>query len=91
MNYVWDENKNERNYWKHGIRFEDALHVFEDPDRIEYYDSIHSIEEDRYITIGIAGRVMFVVYTQRTLYTRLISARYATAREEALYVSNLSS
>lgn len=85
MNYVWDKNKNERNYWKHGIRFEDALHVFEDPDRLEYYDDKHSIDEDRYITIGIADHVLYVVYTQRYQYTRIISARYATTREEELY------
>ena len=48
----WDEDKNNINIKKHGISFEDAGLVFGDDARIEYYDEIHSIDEDRYITIG---------------------------------------
>lgn len=34
-------------------------------DKIEIYDMQHSLEEDRYNTIGMAEDVLFVVYTER--------------------------
>lgn len=37
-----------------------------DESRIEIYDEAHSIDEERYITVGLAGEVLFVVYTERT-------------------------
>lgn len=92
MYYVWDPNKNERNYRKHGIRFEDAVDVFDDPYRVERFDRQHSTDEERYITIGRAGKILFVVYTERKSSIRLISARLATPTEEdAYYASNLFS
>lgn len=81
----WDDAKNESNYRKHGIRFETAAYIFNDENRLEYYDDKHSDEEDRYYTIGKVGDVMFVVYTERGEVLRLISARYATKAEEELY------
>ena len=59
--------------------------VFEDEDRVEIFDEGHSIDEDRYITIGMAGEILFVVYTERKEAIRLISARLANARERSLY------
>ena len=47
----WDEVKNQRNIEKHGISFETAALVFADEERIEYYDKLHSQEEDRYVII----------------------------------------
>ena len=81
----WDDAKDELNYQKHGIRFETAAYIFNDVDRIEYFDENHSNEEDRFYTIGRVGDVMFVVYTERGEILRLISARYATKAEEELY------
>jgi uncharacterized DUF497 family protein len=48
----WDDNKNHINIRKHGISFETAALVFADEERIEYYDKLHSQEEDRYIVLG---------------------------------------
>lgn len=45
----WDDRKNEINKRKHGISFETAAHVFEDINRIEYFDEAHSADEDRFI------------------------------------------
>ena len=42
----WDDNKNLINIRKHGISFETAALVFADEERIEYYDKLHSLEED---------------------------------------------
>lgn len=63
---------------KHGVDFDTAVKVFFDPNRIEYYDKSHSTDEDRFITIGFAGKILFVVYTERKEKVRLISARLAT-------------
>lgn len=84
----WDENKNMINIAKHGIDFNTAALVFADTSRIEYYDVFHSVDEDRYITIGVVEKVLFVVYTQRGPVTRLISARVATKEERQAYYGN---
>ena len=86
----WDEAKNELNKKKHGIDFRDAGLIFGDEARIEMYDRVHSIDEDRYITIGKVGTVLFVVFTERPAHhaVRLISARKANARERRLYYGN---
>ncbi len=52
MKFEWDEDKNQLNLKKHGIDFETAMLVFNDLQRIEIYDTEHSIYEDRYNTIG---------------------------------------
>ena len=81
----WDDRKNEINKQKHGISFELAALVFTDEERIEYLDTIHSVEEERYIVLGRVGKVLFVVYTDRGDASRLISARLATPRERRVY------
>ena len=85
INVEWDDEKNILNIKKHGISFDTAALVFADEDRIEYYDRLHSIDEDRYITIGHIGEVVFVVYTIRNDNIRMISARLATKRERDIY------
>ena len=84
----WDDAKNEQNIKKHGIGFETAAYIFNDENRIEVFDKAHSNEEDRYYTIGKVGDVLFVVYTDRGDVFRLISARFATKREEEMYYGN---
>lgn len=69
------------NLKKHGIDFETAMLVFNDLQRIEIYDTEHSIYEYRYNTIGMVNDVLFVVYTERKQNIRLISARLANNTE----------
>ena len=80
--FEWDEDKEEINMRKHGISFKIASKVFLDENRIEIYDKTHSIDEDRFVTIGSIGEILFVVYTERDSRIRMISARLATNREE---------
>jgi uncharacterized DUF497 family protein len=81
----WDVKKNKINFEKHGIDFETAGHVFNNP-YIEMYDADHSVYEDRYIAIGIVRNIyLYVVYTPRRDCYRLISARKAKALERRLY------
>ena len=85
LEFEWDENKAAANWKKHGISFFQAARVFEDRYRKEYYDVAHSDDEDRYITIGMADDILFVVYVERREKVRIVSARYANRRERKLY------
>ena len=58
--------------------------VFYDENRIELYDSEHSLEEDQYNTIGLVDDILFVVYTERKNRVRLISARPANKKDIVL-------
>lgn len=93
MQFEWDEEKEKINISKHGIDFSTAALVFGDENRIEIYDKIHSIDEDRYITIGKINGMTFivmVVYTERGETIRIISARLATNREKEAYYNEKS-
>ena len=81
----WDDNKAETNYKKHGIRFRVAARIFLDDNRIDYYDEIHSENEDRWKVIGRVRNILAVIYTERGEKYRIISARYATREEEEEY------
>lgn len=81
----WDDNKNRINIRKHGISFETAALVFADEERIEYYDKLHSQDEDRFIVLGCVQGILYVVYTMRGEAARLISARMATPTERRIY------
>ena len=87
MQFEWDEEKNRINKEKHdGIGFEYAVRVFLDEKRIERYDELHStLTEERWNAIGMVGKVLFVVYTERSESIRIISARRATKAEEREY------
>jgi len=85
MAFEWDTTKATSNFQKHGIRFSDAVMIFED-ERAMTIEDDYSVEE-RYITIGtdVLGRVLAVVYLWRGDDIRIISARKATARETRAY------
>jgi len=81
----WDDNKSQINIKKHGISFDTAALVFADEERIEYYDKLHSQDEDRYVILGCVQGILYVVYTMRGEAARLISARMATPTERKIY------
>jgi uncharacterized DUF497 family protein len=90
MLFVWDEQKDRMNRRKHGLSFEAAARVFEDPSAISYQDRVVEGEE-RWHTLGLAGgiAVLLVVHTSEEQNgeeeIRIISARKASSRERALY------
>ena len=86
MEFEWDPLKAEANRKKHGVRFADAVVVFEDPMALTIPDE-HP-EEERFITMGTdaVGRVLVVVYTWREDRLRIISARKASRSERAQYL-----
>lgn len=86
----WDEAKNLANQRKHGISFEEAEELFTlGSDYLEIFDEAHSESEDRFIAIGPVVRgLALVVWTDCDDNTiRIISARWANEREQALYRS----
>jgi uncharacterized DUF497 family protein len=87
MRCEWDKIKAAANLEKHGIAFEEAATVFDDPMYVDFYDPDHSYGEHRYIIMGAScqQRLLFVSYTERGDAVRLISAREATPSERRGY------
>ena len=90
LKFEWDDEKAAINFIKHKVAFEDAVYVFQDENRIEFYDAEHSDNEDRYVAIGLVGTVLFVVFTERKDVTRIISARKANSLERSYYYDNIN-
>ena len=91
--FDWDENKNRINLQKHGISFEEASTVFFDDRALLFDDPEHSIEEDRFLLLGMSetAKVCIVCHCYRESDTviRIISARQATKKEEQRYVKGI--
>ncbi len=87
MRSDWDENKATANETKHGVSFQEAATVFEDPYHVVYFDPDHSDHENRFIIVGEsnANRLLIVSYVEKRRVTRLISAREATRSERKSY------
>ena len=90
VDFEWDDAKDLSNQRKHGLSFAEARQLFESGvDYLEIFDVEHSELEDRFIAIGPIERgLVVVVYTEREEdRTRIIGARLANKREQALYRS----
>ena len=85
LSFEWYSEKERLNVEKHGIDLEAVKNVFADPFRIEQYDAEHSGIEDRWQTLGMAGDILLVVYTERRQTVRVITAREATPEERRIY------
>jgi uncharacterized DUF497 family protein len=86
VEFTWDGRKNRTNERKHGISFETAILVFDDPFHLSVQD--REVEaEARWQTIGMANAVVLLV--AHTVddggNIRIISARKATRRERGIY------
>ena len=94
MRFTWDENKNQINFKKHGISFEEASEVYHDPLHIAVLDERFNYYEERWITIGktlknkvvVAANLYFDENGEEVI--RIISARLATALERRQYEGN---
>ena len=97
MLFTWDRAKAASNRRKHGVGFEDAVRVFDDPLHLTVQDRIEN-NEQRWQTIGRAhGAVILLaahtitedgpepLETGPVETIRIISARAATRRERKLY------
>jgi uncharacterized protein len=83
----WDPVKARTNLRKHGVDFHEAGTVLDDPLSTSFPDPDHSVDEARFLTIGVSasGRILVVAHTDRGEAVRLINARRATPRERKFY------
>jgi uncharacterized protein len=89
MEFEWDAHKAILNLKKHNVSFEEAATVFGDPLSTTVPDPDHSLEEDRYILIGMSAnhRSLMVAHAERGDRIRIMSARELTRREREQYES----
>jgi uncharacterized protein len=90
--FDWDPAKAESNRRKHGVTFEEAMGVFNDPLALSVLDNESGEGEDRWVTMGrnVAGNLLLVVHTYVELSAeqvaiRIISARRPTRQEVRSY------
>ena len=95
IQFEWDEAKARANEKKHGISFEAAIGIFEDPYIISEPDRIQD-DELRWQSVGlIEGMlILLVVHTSELIdrrgieVVRVISARRADRKERRRYDEN---
>jgi len=86
IEFQYDPKKSQSNLRKHGIDFEEAQLMWNDPDLIEI--RARSDDEPRSLFIGrLRGKMWSAVVTYRGDETRIISVRRARAAEVELYES----
>jgi uncharacterized DUF497 family protein len=89
MKYEWDELKNQSNFTKHGLRFEDAALAFSGP-CVTFEDDRFDYGEERLVTLGLlAGRLVVIAHAPRDDGTRIISMRRGNRREQKIYQERL--
>lgn len=83
--FEWDESKNVANRKKHGISFEQAEAIWDDPVFVEFH--VMDIPENRWVVIGRVAKDVYIaaVITYRSERVRIISARKATKKEIDAY------
>lgn len=85
----WDAAKATRNFRKHGIRFEEAALVFDDPLATSALERIENGEE-RWRTVGLVGGCLLLlvahtVHVDEVEIIRIVSARRAGPTERRNY------
>lgn len=85
--FEWNEEKSKENLRKHGVSFDEAKTVFNDPLAMTIADPGHSSREDRYIDMGMSsrGRILMVWHTERGPNIRIIGSRKATPSQRRQY------
>ena len=91
MKFEWDNNKNTINQKIHGLTFELAREVFDDPLQISKMDFRYNYREERWITLGSTKNAKILVVAN-LFFTddgeeiiRIISARHANVKEIKTY------
>lgn len=90
--FEWDVPKAKVNQRKHGVSFDEACTVFDDPLAKIFPDEEHSDGEQREIIVGhsIVDRLLLVSFAERARgRLRIISARKATRKEQRDYEENV--
>lgn len=88
--FEWDANKAQSNHRKHGVRFEDAVLVFDDPRHLSRQDRYEN-GEYRWQTIGMMHGIVVILVAHSVRFEsgneiiRIISARKADRKERNRY------
>jgi uncharacterized protein len=89
IQFIWDERKNLTNLRKYGVSFEEAQTAFFDERASVYYDPDHSVDEDRFLLLGVSAKLRILVvcrcFRESKKIIRIISARKANKLEQASY------
>jgi hypothetical protein len=87
MKIEWDPKKATANLKKHRVSFEEAATALSDTLAATAADPDRSLDEERYITLGVSerGRLLVVAHTEKGETIRIISARIASKGERELY------
>lgn len=86
--FEWDNDKELLNIKNHDVTFDEALSVLLCDDFAQTNEDIRDYNgEQRFITLGMSnlGRLLYVVWTQRDVHYRMISARKANKHEQKGY------
>lgn len=84
MRFIYDPRKSNLNLEKHGISFEEAKALWDDPNLIVAQSNKHG--EQRWAAIArIEGSYWTAIYTKRDFAIRIISVRRATRKERSCY------
>ncbi|OFC59313.1 hypothetical protein BAE30_08640 [Acidithiobacillus caldus] len=89
--FEWDGRKAETNFRKHGVCFEEAALVFDDPFALSEQDRIENGEQ-RWQNVGMAGGCLLLLVAHTVRFEekgveviRIISARRVNRKERRRY------
>ena len=89
LQFEWDDRKDAENQRKHGVSFEEAETVFTDDNALFLADPEHSLDEDRFVLLGLSSRLRTLVvchcYREQDDVIRIISVRKAARAERRQY------
>lgn len=93
IEFEWDPVKAAANLKKHGVSFEEASTAFWDDDALVIDDPDHSLDEERFVLLGLSSNVRLVTvvhcFRGEGDIIRIISARRATPGEQSSYESQV--
>jgi uncharacterized protein len=89
VDFEWDPEKERENLKNHVVAFREAQSTFSDPLSLAIPDPDHSLDEERFLLMGMsaAGRLIVACHTERGDRIRIINARGAIRHERTQYES----
>lgn len=87
VGFDWDDGNRDKSLVKHGVTNAECEEAFGDENRVVREDVVHSQTEARHYLIGKTnkGRTLFISFTVRKEFIRIISARDINRKERLYY------
>lgn len=85
--FEWDAGNADKNWRKHAVSRSECEQAFFNRPFLAVEDERHSAMEKRYYALGVTdeGRRLFIAFTLRGQWIRIISARDMSRRERLIY------